>query len=79
MATPFELSLEDELDLERQRFVNEWLFRWHNINIAGKVVEVEDFRGGKFHVGGIVFQGQIQEMNWNAIERYLSRKVIVWS
>jgi hypothetical protein len=74
--TPFELALRNELDIEAQRFINKWLFPWHNINIENRVVEVEDFRGGKFHVGGIVFQGQIQELYWQAIGRYLSGKII---
>lgn len=73
--TPFELTLRNELDLERQRFVNKWLFPWHNINIPNRVVEVEDFRGGKFSVGGVLFEGQIQELYWMAIGRYLVQEV----
>lgn len=33
--TPFELNLRHELNLEQHRFGNEWLFRWHNLNIEG--------------------------------------------
>jgi hypothetical protein len=73
--TPFELNLRNELGIERQRFANKWLFPCHNINIPNRVVEVEDFRGGTFAVGGIVFQGQIQELYWQAIGRYLVAKV----
>jgi len=73
--TPFELELERELNVERQRFDSKWLFIWHNINIEGKIVDVEDFRGGRFHVGGIVFEGQIQELFWQARDRYLQGKV----
>jgi hypothetical protein len=73
--TPFELSLRKELDIERQHFVDKWLFPWHNINIPNRVVEVEDFRGGKFAAGGVAFQGQIQERYWGAIRRYLSERV----
>src|SRR5260221_8833786 len=73
--TPFELSLQNELDIEWQRFANKWLFPWHNINIPNQIVEVEDFRGGKIAVGGIVFQGQIQQVYWQAISRYLIGKV----
>jgi class 3 adenylate cyclase len=69
--TPFELNLRHALDIERQRFGNKWLFPWHNINIANHRVEVEDFQGGKFAVGGIVFQGQIRDLYWQAISRYL--------
>src|ERR1700722_12642580 len=32
--TPFELSLENDLHIEWQRFVNEWLFRWHGMRAA---------------------------------------------
>ena len=32
--TPFELSLSHELDIERQRFGNDWLFKWYNTNTA---------------------------------------------
>lgn len=74
--TPFELALQNELDIETQRFVNKWLFIWHNYNVEGRVVDVEDFRGGKFHVGGGVFQGQIQDLYWQAIGRYLTGKII---
>lgn len=73
--TPFELALQNELDVEAQRFINKWLFIWHNYNIEGRVVDVEDFRGGNFHPGGGVFQGQIQELYWQAIGRYLSGKI----
>lgn len=73
--TPFELNLRNVLDVERQRFTNKWLFPWHNINIQNRVVDVEDFRGGKFAVGGFEFKGQIQKMYWLAIGRYLDGMV----
>jgi hypothetical protein len=73
--TPFELNLRNVLDVERQRFTNKWLFPWHNINIQNGVVDVEDFRGGKFAVGGILFQGDLQQRYWQAIDRYLVGKV----
>ena len=72
---PFELNLRNELEVERQRFANQWLFAWHNINIEGRTVRVDDFRGGQISVGGVVFQGQLQEIFWQAIERYLLRFV----
>jgi hypothetical protein len=28
VMTPFELSLESELNIKVQRFANEWLFKW---------------------------------------------------
>jgi hypothetical protein len=74
-STPFILALEPELEVEWQRFSNKWLFPWYNLNIEGQVVEVEDFGGGRFHVGGIRFQGQIQEMYWQSVGRYLNQKI----
>lgn len=70
--TPFELNLQNDLAIERQRFANKWLFVWHNINILNLTVDVDDFRGGRIHVGGIVFQGQIQQIYWQAVTRYLA-------
>jgi len=73
--TPFELNLQSELEIEWQRFANKWLFIWHNINIPHYSVDVEDFRGGRIHVGGIVFEGQIQQIYWQAIDRYLAATI----
>jgi hypothetical protein len=73
--TPFEVGLESELNLEQLRFANEWLFRWHNLNIEGKVVDVECFDGGRIHLGGIEFGDQQQSIYWQAIGRYLNGKV----
>ena len=73
--TPFELHLQNGLDVERQRFANKWLFPWHNINIPGRIVDVEDNRGGRFSVGGVAFQGQLQQMYWQAIDRYLGARI----
>jgi hypothetical protein len=73
--TPFELSLRNELEVERQRFANKWLFPWHQLNVPGKSFTVEDFRGGHISYGGIVFQGQSQQIFWQAIDRYLKGKV----
>lgn len=73
--TPFELSLRNELDVERMRFGNEWLFKWHSINIEGRSVDVDRFDGGRISYGGIVFEGQPQAVYWRAIGRYLNGKV----
>jgi hypothetical protein len=73
--TPFELSLGHELDIERQRFGNEWLFKWHSLNIEGRTVDVPSFDGGRITMGGILFQGQPQSIYWQAIGRYLNGKV----
>jgi hypothetical protein len=69
--TPFDLRLRHELDAEFVRMANEWFFKWHNINIEGRVVEVEDFFGGRFHTGGIEFWGTVRDLYWRSVEKYL--------
>jgi hypothetical protein len=69
--TPFELALRHELEGEFVRMASQWFFRWFNINNEGMIVDVEDFYGGRFHTGGIVFQGQIQSLYWRSVEKYL--------
>jgi acetyl esterase/lipase len=73
--TPFEVSLQSELDLEQYRFGNEWLFRWRNLNIEGKTVDVDRFDGGRITLGEITFGDQQQSIFWQAIGRYLNGKV----
>ena len=73
--TPFDLRLDHELNREALRFANEWLFPWHNINIENRVVKVDDFQGRFIQVGGIVFDGQIRKIYWQAIQRYLLIKI----
>lgn len=73
--TPFEVSLESELSIESTRFANEWLFKWHNLNIPGHTVDVDRFDGGQIHLGGITFGHQQQQIFWQAIGLYLNRKI----
>jgi hypothetical protein len=73
--TPFELSLGHELDIERQRFGNEWLFKWYCLNMEGRTVDVPSFDGGRITIGGVLFQGQAQSIYWQSIGRYLNGKV----
>ncbi len=73
--TPFELTLQSELDVEWQRFANQWLFPWHGMTYQGGVTDVEDFRGGRIRYSGIKFGGQQQQIYWQAIGRYLNQKV----
>jgi hypothetical protein len=40
--TPFELALQNDLDVEALRFINKWLFIWYNYNIQGRVVPVSN-------------------------------------
>jgi hypothetical protein len=72
--TPFELSLENDLHVEFQRFANDWLFKWHGMTYEGGVTDVDDFRGGRIRYGGIKFGHQQQQIFWEAVERYLMQK-----
>lgn len=73
--TPFELSLENDLHIEWQNFANNWLFKWHGMTYEGGVTDVDDFRGGRIHYGGIAFGNQQQQIFWQCIERYLIQKI----
>ncbi len=53
--TPFELSLLNDLSVEREKFANEWLFKWHCMTYEGGVTDVDDFCGGRIHYSGIKF------------------------
>ena len=71
--TPFEVGLKHELDVERLRFANEWLFDWHKISMPGRTVDVENFEGRRIRVGGVKFSG-VQPIYWQAVARYLIGK-----
>jgi len=73
--TPFELALESELNIEWQKFANEWLFKWHSLNVQGMTVDVDRFDGGRIRYGGIQFGHQQQQIFWEAINRYLDQKI----
>ncbi len=73
--TPFELSLQNELNVEALRFANEWLFKWYNLNIEGHTVDVDRFDGGRIHLSGIRFEGQPQQIFWQAIRSYMNQKI----
>lgn len=73
--TPFEFQLRHELNEAFVRMANEWFSKWHNLNIEGRVVDVEDFYGRRFHTGGVKFQGQIQELYWRSVGKYLADKI----
>jgi hypothetical protein len=69
--TPFELNLANELEAERNRFGNEWLSKWHNLNKEGGTVDVPSFDGGRFTVSGVRFEGWAELNYWRSIGRYL--------
>src|SRR5262245_14231766 len=73
--TPFELSLEHDLNAEWRRFANEWLFKWHGMGYEGGSTDVDDFQGGRICYGGGAFGNQQQAVFWQAIERYLLKRV----
>lgn len=74
MVTPVELSIDAELNVETQRFANDWLFKWHGMTYEGGKTDVEDFRGGRIRFGGIKFGQQQQAIYWQAIDRYLRQR-----
>ena len=74
--TPFEIEFGHRLESQVSQFCNNWLFPWHNINITGTTVDVEDFFGGRFHTGGIRFEGQVQQLYWRSVEKYITDAVI---
>jgi hypothetical protein len=73
-VTPVELSIEAELNLETQRFNNDWLFKWHGMTYEGGRTDVEDFRGGRIHFSGVTFGYHQQTIYWQAIDAYLRQK-----
>lgn len=73
--TPFELSLQHDLEVERQRFDSDWLFKWYGMTYEGGQTNVEDFKGGRIAYGGILFEGSPPLVFWNAVERYLVQQV----
>ena len=75
IMTPFELTLENELGVEAERFNNDWLFKWYGMTYEGGQTTVDDFRGGRIQYSGIKFGFQQREVFWSAIDRYLDRKV----
>lgn len=54
--TPVEVALGSELNVEWQKFSNGWLLKWHGITYEGGITDVDDFRGGRIHYGGILSQ-----------------------
>jgi hypothetical protein len=75
VMTPFELTLENELNVEAQQFNNSWLFKWHGMTYGGGKTDVDDFRGGRIRYAGIQFGHQQRRIFWDAIDRYLDQKV----
>lgn len=72
--TPFELSLENELNLEVPRFANEWLFKWHGMTYEGGKTDVDAYDGRRIHYAGIKYGHQQQQVFWGAVARYLNQK-----
>jgi len=72
--TPFNLTLQSDLDVESQRFENKWLFMWHGMTYQGGKTDVDDFCGGRIQYSGIKFGDQQQQIFWRTIDRYLNQK-----
>jgi hypothetical protein len=75
IATPFELTLENELNVECQRFDSDWLFQWYGMTYEDGKTDVPDFKGGRIRYAGIRFGSQQQQIFWHAIGRYLNQKI----
>jgi hypothetical protein len=53
---------------------NEWFFKWHSIGTEHGV-EIDSFNGKPICYGCIRFSGTAQRVYWDAIQRYLQKKV----
>ncbi len=72
--TPYGHRLKLALDLERQRMLNEWFFKWHFIGRDGPV-EIDGFDGRKIRYGGIKFSGTARQVYWHTLGRYIRKKI----
>src|SRR5439155_1513350 len=60
---------------EYSRMDSQWFFRWHNLNIANRIVDVDDFKGGRIQTGGVLFDGSAELIYWETISRYFLNKI----
>lgn len=73
--TPIGSRLLLSLDDEYLRMQNEWFFKWHLIR-REKGVEIDSFFGKPIFLGGSKeFSGSDHKVYWDAIQRYLRKKV----
>lgn len=72
--TPIGSRLRIALDTEHRRMQNEWFFKWHFIK-GDRPVEIESFDGKPIVYGGIKFSGTARTVYWDAIQRYLRKKI----
>jgi hypothetical protein len=75
ISTPIELTIDAELNVEVQRFTDEWLFPWHGMTYEGGKTDVDNFRGGRISYTGVKFDDQKRSIFWHAIDTYLRRKI----
>lgn len=54
--------------------LNEWFFKWHQINF-NPPVEIDSFDGRKITYGGITFWGSSREVYWHTLARYIRKKI----
>jgi len=73
--TPFELAVEKDLNIEADRFYNQWIFKWHGMTYEGGKTDVEDFKGSRIQLAGGQFGYSQQVIYSQAIDRYLLLKV----
>ena len=72
--TPHGHRLKLALDLERERMLNEWFFKWHFIGREGPV-EIDGFDGRNIKYGGIKFDGTARDAYWHTLKRYIRKKI----
>lgn len=75
IPTPVELTIEAELNVEVQRFADQWLFPWHGMTYEGGKTDVDDFRGGRISYGGCKFDDQKRSVFWQTIDTYLRKTI----
>ena len=75
IPTPIELTIEAELNVEVQRFADQWLFPWHGMTYEGGKTDVDNFRGGRISYAGVRFDHQKRSIFWQAIDTYLRQKI----
>ena len=72
--TPTCTRLKVRLDERRRWFANEWFFKWHFIGKDGPV-SIDSFDGRGIHFGGIVFDGGVRQIYWEAVTRGVRKEI----
>lgn len=73
-SSTYSLRLQENLESESRRFVNEWLFLWYHIG-GDQIIEIDGFDGRMIRYRGIHFSDSAREAYWSAFQRYLRTTV----